>query len=111
MTKGADRKTRLDQRQARIVAAAGEPDDGDKEETEQERLEQEANELTSQLKKAERAEAQAWEKEQSGQSQTIQPTDNRWTFSKATESHDTSGTQKEEKVDEDGGHCEHGRGR
>ena len=41
VTKGADRKTRLDQRQARIVAAAGEPnDDGDKEEeTEQERLE------------------------------------------------------------------------
>ena len=39
VTKGADRKTRLDQRQARIAAAAGEPDDGDKEETEQERLE------------------------------------------------------------------------
>ena len=41
VTKGADRKTRLDQRQARIVAAAGEPDDnGDKEEEmEQERLE------------------------------------------------------------------------
>ena len=31
---------------------------------EQERLEREADELTSQLKKAERAEAQAWEKEQ-----------------------------------------------
>ena len=44
MTKGTDRKTRLDQRQARIAAAAGEPDDGDKEETEQERLEREANE-------------------------------------------------------------------
>ena len=54
----------LDQRQARIVAAAGEPDDGDKEETEQEKLEREADELTSQLKKVERAEAQAWEKEQ-----------------------------------------------
>ena len=41
MTKGADRKTRLDQRQARIAAVAGEPDDdGNKEETEQERLEQ-----------------------------------------------------------------------
>ena len=39
VTKGADRKTRLDQRQARIVAAAGEPDDGDRQETEQERLE------------------------------------------------------------------------
>ena len=65
MTKGADRKTRLDQRQARIAAAAGEPDDnGNKEETEQERLEREADELSSQLKKAERAEAQVHEKEQ-----------------------------------------------
>ena len=54
----------MDQRQARIAAAAGEPDDDDKEETEKERLEREANELTSQLKKAERAETQAWEKEQ-----------------------------------------------
>ena len=56
VTKGADRNTQLDQRQARILAAAGEPDeDGDKEETEQERLEREANELSSQLKKAEKA--------------------------------------------------------
>ena len=39
VTKGADRKTRLDKRQARIAAEAGEPDDSDKEETEQERLE------------------------------------------------------------------------
>ena len=39
VTKGADRKTRLDQRQARIAAAAGEPGDGDREETEQKRLE------------------------------------------------------------------------
>ena len=38
VTKGADRKTRLDQKQARIVAAAGQPDEG-QEETEQERLE------------------------------------------------------------------------
>ena len=43
---------------------AGEPDDGHKEEMEQERLEREANELTSQPKKAERAEALAREKEQ-----------------------------------------------
>ena len=66
VTKGADRKTRLDQRQARIAAAAGEPDDnGDQEEEmEQERLEREANELSSQLKKAERAEAQAHDKEE-----------------------------------------------
>ena len=63
--KGADRKTRLDKRKARIVAETGEPDDGGvQEETEQKRLEHEANELTSQLKKAERAEAQALEKEQ-----------------------------------------------
>ena len=64
MTKGADRKTQLDQRLVRIVAAAGELDDGDKEETEQERLEHEASELSSQLKKAERAEAQARDKDQ-----------------------------------------------
>ena len=65
VTKGADRKTWLDQRQVRIVAAAGEPDDnGDKEETEQERLECEANKLSSQLKKAERAEAQVHDKDQ-----------------------------------------------
>ena len=63
VTKGADRKTRLDQRQARIAAAAGKPGKG-QEETEQERLEWETEELTSQLKKAERAETQAREKEQ-----------------------------------------------
>ena len=42
MTKGADRKTRLDQRLARIAAATGKPDDDDddEDETEQERLEQ-----------------------------------------------------------------------
>ena len=45
------------------MAVAGKPDEG-QEETEQERLEREADELTSQLKKAERAEAQAREKEQ-----------------------------------------------
>ena len=63
VTKGADRKTRLDQRQVGIAAATGEADD-DKQETEQERLEWETEELTSQLKKAERAETQAREKEQ-----------------------------------------------
>ena len=62
-TKGADRKTRLDQRQARIAAAAGKPVEGQGE-TEQERLEWETEELSSQLKKAERAEIQAREKEQ-----------------------------------------------
>ena len=64
VTKGANRKMRLDKRHVKIAAAAGKPDDDDEDETEQERLEREANELTSQLKKAERAEAQAWEKEQ-----------------------------------------------
>ena len=63
VTKGADWKTRLDQRQARIAAAAGKPGEG-QEETEQERLERETEELTSQLKKAEQAETQAREKEQ-----------------------------------------------
>ena len=61
--KGSDRKTRLDQRQARIVAVSGEADD-DKQEMEQEKLERETDELTSQLKKAERVETQAREKEQ-----------------------------------------------
>ena len=64
MTKGANRKTRLDQRQARIAAAAGKPDDDEEDETEQERLEREANELSNQLKKVERAEAQARDKEE-----------------------------------------------
>ena len=39
VTKGADRKMRLDQRQVRIAAATGKPDEGQEEETEQERLE------------------------------------------------------------------------
>ena len=63
VTKGAHRKTRLDQRQAKIAVAAGKlDDDNDEEETEQERLEREASELSSQLKKVEKAEAQAHEK-------------------------------------------------
>ena len=66
MTKGSDRKSRLDKRHAKIAAAAGKPDEGEGEieETAQEQLEREASELMSQLKKAERAEAQAQEKEQ-----------------------------------------------
>ena len=39
VTKGVDRKTRLDQRQGRIAAVTGIPDDGQEEEMEQERLE------------------------------------------------------------------------
>ena len=66
VTKGTDRKSRLDKRHAKIAAAAGKPEEaeGEKEETEQEKLEREAGELTSQLKRVERAEAQAQEKEQ-----------------------------------------------
>ena len=66
VTKGTDRKSRLDKRHAKIAAAAGKPEEaeGKKEETEQEKPEREAGELTSQLKRAERAEAQAQEKEQ-----------------------------------------------
>ena len=66
VTKGADRKSRLDQRHAKLVAAAGQPDedDDDKDKTEQEKLEHEASELCSQLKKAERAEALARDKEE-----------------------------------------------
>ena len=63
VTKGADRKMRLDKRHAKIAAATGKPDKGEIEETEQEKLEREAGELMSQLKKAERAEAQAQEKD------------------------------------------------
>ena len=66
VTKGADRKSRLDKRHAKIAAAAGKPDEGKGkiEETAQEQLERDAGELTSQLKKAERAEAQGPEKDQ-----------------------------------------------
>ena len=66
VTKGADRKSRLDKRHAKIAAAAGKPDEGEGEieETAQEQLEREAGELTSQLKKAEQAEAQVQEKDQ-----------------------------------------------
>ena len=72
--KGANRKSRLDQRHAKIAVAAGKPDDDDddnddEEETEQERLEREANELSSQLKKVERAEAQARDKEERDKAQ------------------------------------------
>ena len=66
VTKGTDRKSRLDKRHAKIAAAAGKPEEaeGNVEETAHEQLEREADELTSQLKKAERAEAQALEKDQ-----------------------------------------------
>ena len=65
--------------------------------------------MTSQLKKAERVEAQAWEKELKDKAKWYRPANNKWTVSKATKSCNASGSQKEEKVDEDGGHCECGR--
>ena len=39
VTKGADRKMRLDKRHAKIAAVTGKPDEGQEEEMEQERLE------------------------------------------------------------------------
>ena len=64
VTKGTDRKSRLDKRHVKIAAAAGKPEEaeGDVEDMAQKQLEREAEELTSQLKKAERAEAQALER-------------------------------------------------
>ena len=62
VTKAEDRKERLEKRRAKIKD--DDDDDGDRQETEQEKLEREAGELTSQLKKAERVEAQAREKDQ-----------------------------------------------
>ena len=64
MTKAEDRKGRLEKRRVKQETKDDDDDDNDDEETEQEKLEREACELTSQLKKAERAEAQAREKEQ-----------------------------------------------
>ena len=56
VTKAEDRKERLEKRRAK---RKDDDDDDDKQETEQEKLEWEAGELSSQLKKAERAETQA----------------------------------------------------
>ena len=63
VTKAEDRKGRLEKRRAK-KKDDDEADNDEKQETEQEKLEREAGELTSQLKKAERAEAQAQEKDQ-----------------------------------------------
>ena len=61
VTKAEDRKERLEKRRAK---RKDNDDDDDKQETEQEKLKREAGELSSQLKKAERAETQAREKDQ-----------------------------------------------
>ena len=63
VTKAEDRKGRLEKRRVKRKEDDEAEDDG-KQETEQEKLEREVSELTSQLKKAERAETQAREKEQ-----------------------------------------------
>ena len=62
VTKAEDRKERLEKRRAK--RKDDDEADDDRQETEQEKLEREAGELSSQLKKAERAEAQAQEKDQ-----------------------------------------------
>ena len=62
VTKAEDRKERLEKR--RVKKKDNDKADDDREETEQEKLEREAGELSSQLKKAERVEAQARRKEQ-----------------------------------------------
>ena len=62
VTKAEDRKERLEKRRAK--RKDDDDDDDDKQEMEQEKLEREAGELSSQLKKVERAEAQAREKDQ-----------------------------------------------
>ena len=65
VTRGADRKSRLDQRKAKIAATTDEPgDDEEEDKTEQQKLEREVGELTSQLKKVERAKEQARDKEE-----------------------------------------------
>ena len=104
MTKGADRKSRLDQRHARIAVAAGEPDDDDDEEDkmEKERLEREANELSSQLKKAERAEAQAHDKDEWDKAKKIQYTHIGRVLFETTKSSNTGTNKKEKEVYEDG---------
>ena len=63
VTKAEDRKGRLEKRRAKRKDDY-EADDDEKQETEQEKLERKAGVLMSQLKKAERAEAQAREKDQ-----------------------------------------------
>ena len=59
VTKAEDRKGRLEKRRTKQEMKDDDDDDDDDEETEQEKLEREAGELTSQLKKVEQAEAQA----------------------------------------------------
>ena len=102
--KGANRKTRLDQRHARIAAAAGEPDDDDDDEneTEQERLEHEASELSSQLKKVERVEAQARDKDERDKAKRYGKHIAEGRYLKQPKAGNTGGNEKEKEVDENG---------
>ena len=103
VTKGTDRKSRLDKRHAKIAAAAGkrEEAEGDIEETAQEQLEREADELTSQLKKAERAEAQALEKDQKDKAKRYSQRITSGKFPEEAKSSDAGRDEKTE-VNEDG---------
>ena len=107
VTKGADRKLRLDKRHAKIAAAAGKPDEGEGEieETAQEKLEWEAGELTSQLKKAERAEAQALEKDQKDKAKRYSKRITSGKFLKRPKAVTLVETKKTE-IDEDGRHSQ-----
>ena len=71
VTKAEDRKERLEKRRAK--RKGDDEADDDKQETEQEKLEQQAGELSSQLKKAEQAEAQAREKDQKDKAKHYSP--------------------------------------
>ena len=102
VTKGADRKTRLDKRHVKIAAATGKPDEGEIEETAQEKLEREAGELTSQLKKAERAEAQAQEKDQKDKAKRYSQRITSGKFLKKPKAVTLVETKKRKKVNEDG---------
>ena len=112
VTKAEDQKGRLEKRRAKQETKDDDDDDDDDdEETEQERLEREANELTSQLKKAERAEAQAREKEQKDRAKRYSQWIMGGRFLKQARAVTLVETKKRKKVDENGRHCQCGRGR
>ena len=112
VTKGTDRKSRLDKQHAKIAAAAGKPEEaeGEVEETAQEQLEREADELTSQLKKAERAEAQALEKDQKDKAKCYSQRITSEKFLKKPKAVTLVETKKT-KVNEDGRYSQCRRGR
>ena len=111
VTKGADRKMRLDKRHVKIAAATGKPDEGEIEEMAQEKLEREASELTSQLKKAETSRGSGTRKGPKRQGQTLQPKDHKWEVFEETKSHDIGRIKEMKEVNEDGQHSQCGRRR